>query len=183
MSNISEILRSYSVDEVWQRRLYELLHANPELSLQEEETYSRLMMELSRFDCEVIAPIGKFGICAVFENGEGPTVMHRADFDGLPVTEQTGAPYASHKVAKTADGQTVGTMHACGHDIHTTALLSMCDFMDNTREHWSGTFIALFQPGEEIGAGAQDMADGGLTEKVPAPDVVFGQHVMPGRAG
>ena len=183
MSNISEILRSYSVDEVWQRRLYELLHANPELSLQEEETYSRLMMELSRFDCEVIAPIGKFGICAVFENGEGPTVMHRADFDGLPVTEQTGAPYASHKVAKTADGQTVGTMHACGHDIHTTALLSMCDFMDNTREHWSGTFIALFQPGEEIGAGAQDMADNGLTEKVPAPDVVFGQHVMPGRAG
>ena len=108
MSNISEILRSYSVDEVWQRRLYELLHANPELSMQEEETYSRLMMELSRFNCEVIAPIGKFGICAVFENGEGPTVMHRADFDGLPVTEQTGAPYASHKVAKTADGQTVG---------------------------------------------------------------------------
>lgn len=183
MSTVSDIVRSYSVDEVWQRRLYELLHANPELSMQEQETYSRLMMELSRFDCEVIAPIGKYGICAVFENGDGPTVMHRADFDGLPVTEQTGAPYASHKTVTTADGQTVGTMHACGHDIHTTALMSMCDVLDHTREHWSGTFIALFQPGEEIGAGAQDMADNGLTAKVPTPDVVFGQHVMPGRAG
>lgn len=183
MTTIAEIIDSHPVDETWQRRLYELLHANPELSLQEEETYSRLMTELARFDCDVVAPIGKFGICAVFRNGDGPTVLHRADFDGLPVTEETGAPYASHKTVKTADGQTVGTMHACGHDIHTTALLSACDILDHTRENWSGTYIALFQPGEEIGAGAEDMVDGGLTEKIPAPDVVFGQHVMPGRAG
>lgn len=183
MADITAILRAHEIDPDWQRRTYELLHANPELSMQEEETYARLLAELERFDCNVIAPIGKYGICAVFENGEGPTVLHRADFDGLPVTEATGAPYASHKKMTAPDGQTVGTMHACGHDIHTTALLSMCDFLDHTREHWSGTFIALFQPGEEIGAGAIDMAQAGLKDLVPTPDVVFGQHVMPGRAG
>ena len=183
MTDISSILGAYQIDQVWQRRLYEILHANPELSMQEEETYERLLAELERFDCEVVAPVGKFGICAVFRNGEGPTVLHRADFDGLPVTETTGVAYASHKKVTTRDGQTVGTMHACGHDIHTAALLGMCDFLDHTREHWSGTFIALFQPGEEIGAGAQDMVNAGLTDMIPAPDVVLGQHVMPGRAG
>ena len=88
-STIASIIESYEIDPAWQRRLYELLHANPELSLQEEETHQRLLLELSYLDCEVIAPIGKYGICAIFRNGEGRTVLHRADFDGLPVTEQT----------------------------------------------------------------------------------------------
>ena len=183
MSNIADILDTYQVDAAWQRRLYEELHANPELSMHEEETYQRILHELKPLDCEVVAPIGKYGICAVFRNGERPTALYRADFDGLPVTERTGVPFASRKVVTTADGHTTGTMHACGHDIHTTALLSLCHVMDNTRDHWSGTFIALFQPGEELAAGAQDMADGGLAEKVPTPDVVLGLHVMPGRAG
>ena len=183
MSNIADILASFELDASWQRRLYEHLHANPELSMHEEETYQLIVRELEAFDCEVVAPIGKYGICAVFTNGEGPTVLYRADFDGLPVTERTGAPFASRKVVTTADGDTVGTMHACGHDIHTSALLGLCSVLDNTRDEWSGTFIALFQPGEEIAAGAQDMADNGLADKVPTPDVVLGLHVMPGRAG
>ena len=63
------------------------------------------------------------------------------------------------------------------------ALMGMCHFLDNTRDKWSGTFIALFQPGEEIGAGAEAMVDDGLVDRIPFPEVCFGQHVMPGRAG
>ncbi|MCT1627533.1 amidohydrolase [Corynebacterium sanguinis] len=183
MNDISAILDSYEVDPVWQRRLYELLHANPELSMQEEETHRRILHELKRFDCEVISPIGTYGVVAVFHNGEGPTVLFRADFDGLPVTEDTNVSYASHKMMTGRDGKTVGTMHACGHDIHTTALLSLCDFLDHTRDSWSGTFVALFQPGEETSEGAMSMVDDDLTSRVPRPAVCFGQHVMPGRAG
>ncbi|WP_165164108.1 amidohydrolase [Corynebacterium qintianiae] len=183
MSAISAIIDSYEVDPVWQRRLYELLHANPELSMQEEETHRRILHELKRFDCEVIAPVGTYGVVALFRNGDGPTVLFRADFDGLPVTEDTDVSYASHKTMTGPDGKTVATMHACGHDVHTTALMSLCDFMDNTRDSWSGTFIALFQPGEETSEGAMAMVDDELTTRVPRPDVCFGQHVMPGRAG
>ena len=110
-------------------------------------------------------------------------VLFRADFDGLPVTEDTNVSYASHKMMTGRDGKTVGTMHACGHDIHTTALLSLCDFLDHTRDSWSGTFVALFQPGEETSEGAMSMVDDDLTSRVPRPAVCFGQHVMPGRAG
>lgn len=173
MTDIRTILDSYTVDAAWQRRFYEWMHTNPELAMQETETHARLLSELERFDCEVVAPIGGTGICAVFRNSDGPVVLHRADFDGLPVVEETGVVYASRK----------GTMHACGHDIHTAALLGMCDFLNATREHWSGTFIALFQPGEETAEGAVAMVADGLVYRVPQPDVCFGQHVMPGRAG
>lgn len=183
MSAIGAIIDSYDIDPVWQRRLYELLHANPELSMQEEETHRRILHELKRFDCEVIAPIGSYGVVAVFANGEGPTVLFRADFDALPVTEDTDVSYASHKTMLGRDGKTVGTMHACGHDIHTAALLGLCDLMDHTRDKWAGTFVALFQPGEETSEGAMAMVDDDLTARVPRPDVCLGQHVMPGRAG
>ncbi|WKD57420.1 putative hydrolase YxeP [Corynebacterium capitovis DSM 44611] len=183
MSALPGILSSYEVDPVWQRRLYEILHSNPELSMHEAETHRRILTELKRFDCQVIAPVGTHGIVAVFRNGPGATVLHRADFDGLPVTEETGAPYASHKIVDGPGGQPVGTMHACGHDIHTAALLGACDFLDHTRDKWSGTFIALFQPGEETGEGAQAMVNDNLVGLVPRPEVCFGLHVMPGRAG
>ncbi|MCP1386660.1 amidohydrolase [Corynebacterium sp. TA-R-1] len=171
--NIADVLASYPVDEAWQRELYEWFHRNPELSMREENTHARILEELQRFDCEVVAPIGGYGICAVFRNGEGPTVLFRADFDGLPVEEATGVEYAA----------ATGTMHACGHDIHTTALISACDVLDRAREAWSGTFIALFQPGEETAEGAAAMVADDLTSRVPQPEVCLGQHVMPGRAG
>lgn len=183
MSTIASIVDSYQVDPVWQRRLYEILHSNPELSMQEEETHRRILHELKRFDCEVISPIGPYGIVAIFRNGDGPTVLFRADFDGLPVTEDTDVSYASHKTMTGRDGKVVGTMHACGHDIHTSALLGLCDFMDHTRDDWAGTFIALFQPGEETSEGALSMVEADLAARVPRPDVCLGQHVMPGRAG
>ena len=170
---VSDIIRDHPVDATWQRELYQWFHAHPELAMREQETQARIVEELGRFDCRVITPIGGTGICAVFENGPGKVVLHRADFDGLPVVEETGVDYAS----------TNGAMHACGHDIHTTALLSMCEVLDRTRAHWSGTFIALFQPAEEIGAGARAMVDDGLLDAIPHPDVCFAQHVMPGLAG
>lgn len=170
---ITNIINAYPVNAEWQRGVYEWMHQNPELSMRETLTHQRLLDELSRFDCQIIAPVGRTGICAVFTNGDGPVVLHRADFDGLPVVEDTGVDYAS----------TNGAMHACGHDIHTTALLSMCDVLDRSRGHWSGTFVALFQPGEETAEGAAAMVNDGLIMRIPRPDVCFAQHVMPGRAG
>ena len=153
----------------WRRHI----HSHPELSNEEVATTDFLVETLESYGLHPVRFPGT-GLYVDLGPAEGKRLAFRADIDALRVAEQTGLSFASSNP---------GVSHSCGHDIHTTALLSMCDFLDNTRQQWSGTFIALFQPGEEIGAGAQDMADGGLTEKVPAPDVVFGQHVMPGRAG
>ena len=122
---VSHLIREYPIDAAWQRGVYEWMHMHPELAMREVETQRRIVEELSRFDCRVITPIGGTGICAVFENGPGKVVLHRADFDALPVVEETGVPYASTNAA----------MHACGHDIHTTALLSMCDVLDLSLIH------------------------------------------------
>lgn len=123
------------------------------------------------------------GVMGVLANGQGPVVMNRADFDALPVEERTGLDYASTETTTDEDGRTVPLMHACGHDMHVAALLGAAGAMAAHQEAWSGTFIALFQPGEEITAGARSMVDDGLIEKVPAPEVVLGQHVMTHEAG
>lgn len=150
--------------------LYKWFHQHPELSLEEVETSGRIEEEMTRLGYDVIS-VGKTGKVAVLENGEGPTVLFRADFDALPLPEETGLEYS-------ADPE-LGRMHACGHDMHTTALLGAADAMMQHKDAWSGTFIALFQPGEETGHGAMDMVNSGLAEKVPEPDVVLGQHIGP----
>lgn len=183
MAGIARLLHSAHLDSSWQRDLYEWFHEHPELSGQEHETHRRIVAELENFDCEVVAPMGGYGIVAVFRNGEGPTALFRADFDALPVKEQTGVPYASTRMRPGPDGNQTGVMHACGHDLHTTALLGACAILDQSRDSWSGTFLALFQPAEENATGASAMVHDGLLTKVPRPDVCFGQHVMPGRAG
>ncbi|APT85041.1 amidohydrolase [Corynebacterium aquilae] len=180
---ISQLLDNHGVDLSWQQGLYEHLHANPELSLEEEQTAERIAEKLSEFTCQVVRNIGGHGLVGIFSNGPGPTVLFRADFDGLPVTETSGAPYASTKVVTRVDGSTTGVMHACGHDMHTTSLLGACAILDARRDAWSGTFIALFQPAEEISAGAENMVNAGLATKIPTPDVCLGQHVIPGPAG
>ena len=106
-----------------------------------------------------------------------------AVFDALPVEERTGLDCASTETTTDEDGRTVPLMHACGHDLHVAALLGAAGAMAAHQEAWSGTFIALFRPGEEIAAGARSMVDDGLIEKVPAPEVVLGQHVMTHEAG
>ncbi|MGV0341512.1 amidohydrolase [Corynebacterium mastitidis] len=183
MGTIAQFLQSNSVDLSFQRAFYEDLHEHPELSGLERATAQRIEAMLERFRCEVITQIGGFGIVAIFRNGEGPTALMRADFDALPVKEDTGVTYASTRVQARPDGSTTPVMHACGHDMHTTALMGVCALLDASREHWKGTFIALFQPAEETGTGADAMVADGLARHIPKPDVCFGQHVMPGRAG
>lgn len=182
-TDVARLLSATTADLSFQKPFYEDLHERPELSGQEAETFAKILDVLERFDCEVVSPIGGFGICAVFRNGDGPTVLFRADIDGLPVKEETGVPYASTRVRPRADGTMSGVMHACGHDMHTAALAGVCAIMDAHREDWSGTFIALFQPAEENATGANAMIADGLLTRIPRPDVCMGQHVMPGPAG
>ncbi|MDO5668889.1 MAG: amidohydrolase [Corynebacterium sp.] len=183
MSDISRLLTQHSADLSWQQSFYEDLHERPELSGHEYETAEKIARKLADFDCEVQTHIGGYGIVAIFRNGDGPTALFRADFDALPIKEETGVPFASTRVRPTADGKQTGVMHACGHDMHTTALLGACALLDAHRESWSGTFIALFQPAEETGEGAAAMVADGLVTRIPRPDVCLGQHIMPGRAG
>mgnify|MGYP002722552505 CR=1 FL=1 len=171
---VAEIIAHHGTDLDWTQEFYEWMHANPELSREEARTAAAIAEQLQRFDCDVTTNIGGHGLTAVFRNGDGPVVLMRADFDALPVTETTGLPYASTNP---------GVMHACGHDVHTSSLLGLCAIMDATRDKWSGTFIALFQPAEEVTAGATAMINDGLADKIPTPDVCFGQHIVPGPRG
>lgn len=171
-------LRSALADAAsWQQPLYEDLHAHPELSMQEARTRGILAEKLRELGYEV-QEIGG-GVVGVLENGPGRVVLHRADFDGLPVQEESGLDYASAHRQSDADGTEHPTMHACGHDTHVTTALGAAAVLAAHREDWSGTCIILFQPGEEIAAGARAMVEDGLVNKIPAPDVCLGQHVMP----
>ncbi len=131
------------------------------------------------------AAVGGTGVVGVLESGDGPTVLLRADMDALPVLEQTGLPYASTRHVRDAAGNDVPVMHACGHDMHVSCLLGAAAELaaQASSGAWQGRLLLLFQPAEEGGGGAQAMIDDGLYERVPVPDIVLGQHVMPLPAG
>lgn len=160
----------------WQEDLYRDLHAHPELSFQEDRTRAIIREHLTQFGFEVHELGG--GIVGVLVNDDGPTVLFRADIDALPVTETTGLGYASTATSIDADGATVGVMHACGHDGHIACALGAARLLAAARDAWSGTYLALFQPAEEIGRGAAAMVDAGLVDAVPTPDVCLSQHVL-----
>jgi hippurate hydrolase len=109
--------------------------------------------------------------------------MLRADMDALPVTEDTGLSYASTKVAREEEGKEVGVSHVCGHDMHVTWLMGAARLFSEHKAQWKGTLMAVFQPGEEVGRGAQSMIDDGMIDRFPKPDIILGQHVMVGEAG
>lgn len=176
MTAAATVLQSLDTTNGWQEDLYIHLHQNPELSMQETETAKEITQRLESFGYDV-QQIGG-GVVGVLTNGPGPTVLFRADIDALPVEETTGLPYASTKTAVDATGKTVPVMHACGHDMHIAAGLGAAELLAQHQELWSGTYIALFQPGEETASGAQSMVDDGLVDKVPKPDVALGQHVL-----
>nr|WP_258553225.1 amidohydrolase [Dermatophilus congolensis] len=157
--------------------MYKHLHANPELSMQETATLAQITGQLEEFGYTTHQIGG--GVVEVLANGEGPTVLFRADFDALPVKEETGLPYASTATTKDRDGNEQFVMHACGHDFHVAAHLGAAKILAHHRDAWSGTYLALFQPGEETGEGAVSMMEAGLTDTVPTPDVALGQHVVP----
>jgi hippurate hydrolase len=156
--------------------LYKDLHANPELSFQEVETASKLAARARALGFEVTEGVGKTGVVAVLRNGPGPTVMLRADMDGLPVIEQTGLPYASKRRAVPATGIETGVMHACGHDTHMAAWVGTAQLLSQRRDQWSGTLVMILQPAEEIGEGAKAMLDDGLYSRFPKPDYVLAFH-------
>jgi amidohydrolase len=164
-------------------RVYTDIHAHPELSMQETRTAQIAADRLRSTGYEVTDGIGQTGVVGLLRNGEGPTVMLRADMDALPVREQTGLPYASTQTARDKMGKTVPVMHACGHDMHVTWLIGAATLLAQTRDGWRGTLMPVFQPAEETGTGARAMIDGGLLTRFPKPDVVLGQHVMVGPAG
>ncbi|WP_458107342.1 amidohydrolase [Arthrobacter sp. R3-55] len=164
-------------------KLYKDLHAHPELSFQETRTAGIAAGHLEELGFAVHRSIGKTGVVGVLENGPGPVVMLRADMDALPVKETTGLDYASTAMGVDHQGKDMPVMHACGHDVHVTCLVGAVEALVAQRDQWQGTLIALFQPAEEWGGGAETMVADGLYDAVPKPDVVLGQHVAPFPAG
>ena len=163
--------------------LYQDLHRNPELSMQETRTASQAAAHLRGEGYSVATGIGNTGVVGTLENGVGPTVMLRADMDALPVREQTGLPYSSAASGVDADGEAVPIMHACGHDMHVTCLCAAAALLARNRDRWAGRLMMVFQPAEEIGSGARAMINDGLFDRFGMPDVVLGQHVVPAPAG
>ncbi len=145
------------------------LHRHPELAFEEHRTGALVAERLEGWGYEVTRGIAGTGLVGTLRRGEGRTLAIRADMDALPIEEQTGLPYASGNP---------GVMHACGHDGHTTILLAAARYLAEQGK-FHGTLHLIFQPAEEIGAGAQKMISDGLFERFPA-DAVFGLHNWPG---
>ena len=116
-------------DLTYLKALYIDIHQNPEISLMEKETSIKLANELKKIGFDVEENFGGYGVVGILENGEGPTILYRTDLDALPMEEKTGLSYASKIRTKNFDGNEVGTMHSCGHDMHITV--------------WTGTARAL----------------------------------------
>lgn len=163
--------------------IYKDLHRHPELSMQEVRTARLAADYLEARGFDVAREVGGTGVVGILRNGEGPTVMLRADMDALPMAENTGLPYASTAKAQDEDGVEVDVAHSCGHDLHVAWLMGASRVLAEHREAWRGTLMAVFQPGEEAGRGARSMVDGWEARGLPRPDIILGQHVMVGPAG
>lgn len=185
MSSFAPILHKYCPDLGPYEEFYKFAHQNGELSTQEKETAALITKRLREIspDLDIRTDIGGHGLIAIYKNGAGPTVLLRADIDALPVREKTGLPYASTKTMPDVHGVVKPVMHACGHDMHFTALLAAAETLIAARSAWAGTIVFLFQPAEECALGAQNMVRDGLYDPqrhaCPIPDVVLGQHVDP----
>ena len=176
--------------------LYKHFHENPELSFKEKNTAARLAEELEglgfdvteRFgddwvkkkvmedEGEIREDVGGYGVVAVMKNGDGPTVMLRADMDALPLEEKTGLPYESQAMGQTHTGKDAPVMHACAHDSHVAILIGAARQLVERKDEWSGTLVLIGQPAEEIGLGAKAMLEDGLFEKFPRPEYVLATH-------
>lgn len=159
------------------KALFEHFHQNPELSHREFKTAKRLAAEIRTLGYDVTEGVGGTGVVAVMENGEGPTVMIRADMDGLPIKEDTGLPYISTATQEDIDGEVKPVMHACGHDTHITSLVGTARQMAARKDKWSGTLVLIGQPAEERISGARKMLEDGLYKRFPKPDYALAFHV------
>lgn len=163
--------------------LYRELHRHPEIGFEVPRTAALIVHSLASLGVDAVAGVGGSGVVGRLTNGEGPTVMLRADMDGVPVEEKTGLPYASTDRTVDASGRTVPLMHACGHDMHMVCLLGAVRSLAENRSSWSGTLVAVFQPAQEQGGGARAMVDDGLFTRFGRPDVILAQHVTALPAG
>ncbi|KFY26308.1 hypothetical protein V493_04181 [Pseudogymnoascus sp. VKM F-4281 (FW-2241)] len=171
---IVEIIEKHRPDLSEFENIYKDLHKHPELGTKEKRTAGIIAKRLKEAGFDVHENIGGHGLAAVIRRGDGPTVLLRADMDALALEEETDLPYKS---------TISNTMHACGHDMHVTCLLTAAKLLDAAKSEWSGTLICVFQPNEENGAGAKAMVDDGLYKAIPKPDVILGQHVSHMKSG
>lgn len=163
-------------------RIYKDLHAHPEVAFQEVRTAAILAAQMRKLGFQVTEGVGKTGLVAILRNGTGPTVLVRADMDGLPMEEKTGLPYAS-KHTQIVNGQPELTAHSCGHDVHMTWWLAAAETLTAMKDRWSGTLMFLAQPAEETVSGARAMMADGLFQHFPKPDYGFAAHVTPAPEG
>lgn len=183
MADLTPLLSQIDTLRPKLEELYRHLHAHPELSNAEVETAARMAQEMRNLGLEVHENVGaSTGVVALLRNGEGPTVLLRADMDGLPVQEVEKVEYRSTVRASGPDGE-VPVMHACGHDTHMTSLVGAVKILAGSTDAWSGTLVALFQPAEEVVNGASGMADQVKELLDGHLDVALGQHVWPAQAG
>lgn len=182
-SHLHTIVEDFRPDLQSFERVYCDIHQYPELGKQEKRTSEIAAAHLQKEGYDVTTNIGGYGLTGVLKNGDGPTILLRADMDALPIEEATGLPYASTVKAVDTDGETKPVMHACGHDAHVACVMAASTLLSKARAKWQGTLIILFQPDEEHGAGARAMLDDGLYTKIPIPDLVLGQHLTPVKAG
>ena len=156
--------------------LYKDLHTHPELSFQETRSAGVIAAEARAAGFEVTEKVGRTGVVAVLKNGKGPTVLIRADMDGLPVKETTGLPYASTAMGNYGSGPMTPVMHACGHDIHMSVWVGTARWLAENRKAWRGTVVMIGQPAEEGLGGAKAMLDDGLLTRFPKPDYALALH-------
>ena len=171
---VTAVMATADATRPWQEDLYRDLHSHPELSHEEHRTAAAVADRLSQFGFEVTTGVGGTGVVGVLRNGDGKTVLLRADMDALPMAEDTGLPYAS---------ATPGVAHSCGHDMHVTCLLGAAQLLATGEKHWRGTLVTVFQPAEETIDGAAGRVADGLADLLPKVDVALGQHVAPLPAG
>ena len=162
--------------------LYDWFHRNPELSFKEVNTAARMAKELRAAGATVTEKVGGTGVVAVIANGAGPTVLLRADMDGLPVKEASGLPNMSVARQVGIDGVDSPVMHACGHDTHITGLVATARRLTAMKDRWKGTVVMIVQPAEERVGGAKAMLDDGLYSRFPKPDYAIAWHVSSAQA-
>ena len=165
--NIKEAAQKYSDYVVDIRRK---IHRNPELSTQEFETSKLVQEELDKIGVpyEICGELGTGVLATVKGALPGKTILIRGDMDALPVVEEADVPFKSEHEGK---------MHACGHDCHTSSLLTAAHILNDLRDELHGTVKLAFQPAEETAQGAKDMIAAGAMEGV---DGVYGMHVWTG---
>ena len=177
LTAVQKILSDLDETQAEREKQYKYFHQHPELSMKEDHTAQTIIDILTKAGIET-KRVGKTGVVAEIKNGESPVVVMRADIDALPIKENSGKDYTSTVSTQDENGKMVGVSHVCGHDFHIASLLGALQAFNNHKEAWHGTYIGVFQPGEETAQGAKDLVENGITSMIAKPDVYLGQHVL-----